>query len=124
MNLPLRVLIAEDNLLNQKIISILIQRLGWSYSIVDNGRKAVDECKSNTYDVVLMDIDMPEMNGWDATIEIKKYNPDIPIIALTAYSEEMFKERSFAVGMDYFLAKPYNQNEIKNTILKSLDKTA
>lgn len=90
---------------------------------MDNGRKAVDECRSNNYDVVLMDIDMPEMNGWDATVEIKRDNPDIPVIALTAYSEEMFKERSFAVGMDYFLAKPYNQNEIKNTILKSLDIT-
>lgn len=122
MNFPLKILIAEDNLLNQKIISILIQRLGWHYHIVDNGKKAVDECQNNSYDVILMDIDMPVMNGWDATIEIKRQNPEIPVIALTAYSEEIFRERSFAAGMDYFLAKPYNQTEIEKTILKSLNR--
>lgn len=122
MNFPLRILIAEDNILNQKIISILIQRLGWQFCIVDNGRKAVDECFANDYDVILMDIDMPVMNGWDATTEIKSKIPGIPVIALTAYSEEIFKEKSFAAGMDYFLAKPYNQTEIQRTILKSLNK--
>lgn len=123
MNFPLKILIAEDNILNQKIIAILIQRLGWQYCIVDNGRKAVDECFANKYDVVLMDIDMPVMNGWDATLEIKRKIPTLPVIALTAYSEDIFKERSFAAGMDYFLAKPYNQTEIERTILKSLNKS-
>jgi CheY-like chemotaxis protein len=122
MNFPIKVLIAEDNLLNQKIIGILIQRLGWHYCIVDNGKKAVEECMKNEYDVVLMDIDMPVMNGWDATVAIKNHTPNLPVIAHTAYSEEVVKERSFAAGMDYFLAKPYNQMEIQRTILKSLQK--
>lgn len=122
MNSPLKILIAEDNILNQKIISILIQRLGWNFCIVDNGKKAVEECINNEYDVVLMDIDMPVMNGWDATTAIKRELPDLPVIALTAYSEEIFKERSFAAGMDYFLAKPYNQAEIERTIKKSLER--
>ncbi|MGE5382705.1 MAG: response regulator [Omnitrophica WOR_2 bacterium] len=121
MNSPLRVLIAEDNLLNQKIIAVMMQRLGWSFCIVENGRKAVDECNLNDYDVVLMDIDMPVMNGWDATIEIKRNSPQIPVIALTAYSEETFREKSYSVGMDYFLAKPYNHEEIRKTVLKSLE---
>lgn len=122
MDDTINILIAEDNRLNQKIISIMIERLGWNYFMVDNGQKAVDECISKDYDVVLMDIDMPVMNGWDATIEIKKIKPDLPVIALTAYSEEIFRQRSFDVGMNYFLAKPYNLNEIERTILKSIDK--
>lgn len=120
MNLQLKILIAEDNLLNQKIISILLQRLGWHFCIVDNGLKAVNECRENQYDAVLMDIDMPVMNGWDATVHIKRNKPEIPVIALTAYNEESFKEKSFAAGMDYFLAKPYNLNDIERTVLKSI----
>lgn len=122
MHDPLKVLIAEDNLQNQKIISIIIQRLGWDYFIVDNGLKAIEACKSNDYDVVLMDIDMPEMNGWDATVEIKKNSPGLPVIALTAYSEDTFGERSFAAGMDYFLTKPYNHKDIEKTVLKCIRK--
>lgn len=124
MNSPIKVLIAEDNLLNQKIISVMIQRIGWEYTIVDNGKKAVDASLSGEYDAILMDIDMPVMNGWDATLEIRKLKPSIPIIALTAYSEETFREKSFSVGMDYFLAKPYNHNEIQKTVLKSLGRTS
>lgn len=120
MSSPIKILIAEDNLLNQKIISVMIQRIGWEFTMVDNGRKAIDECISGEYDAILMDIDMPVMNGWDATLEIKRIKPRIPVIALTAYSEESFREKSFSVGMDYFLAKPYNHNEIQKTVLKSL----
>lgn len=124
MNSTIKILIAEDNLLNQKIISVMIQRIGWDYTMVENGRKAVDECITGDFDAVLMDIDMPVMNGWDATVEIKKIKPTIPVIALTAYSEETFREKSFSVGMDYFLAKPYNHNEIQKTVLKSLGRTS
>lgn len=120
MNFPLKVLIAEDNVLNQRIISVLVQKLGWEFCMVDNGLKAVEECKVSNYDAVLMDIDMPVMNGWDATVQIKKIKPNLPVIALTAYSEQSFRERSFAVGMDYFLAKPYNHVEIEKTVLKSI----
>lgn len=112
------ILIAEDNLLNQKIISIMVERLGWRYTLVGDGLKAVQSCESSDFDAVLMDIDMPVMNGWDATIEIKKIKPDLPIIALTAFSEEIFRQRSFEVGMDHFLAKPYNLEEIQRTVIK------
>ena len=121
MNSPIKVLIAEDNILNQKIIAALVKRLGWQFLIVSDGKQALDECFENEYDAVLMDIDMPVMNGWEATIEIKKIKPDLPIIALTAYSEEFFREKSFASGMDFFLAKPYNHMEIERTVLKSLE---
>ena len=114
----IHVLIAEDNVLNQRIIEILIKRKGWSYTLVADGSEAVSACFEGDYDVVLMDIDMPVMNGWDATIEIRKNDPKIPIIALTAYSEESFKKKSFECGMNLFLSKPYNKEEIYEAILK------
>lgn len=114
----IKILIAEDNILNQKIIEILIRRMGWGYKLVADGLEAVSECTTGNYDVILMDIDMPQMNGWEATIEIRRKKINIPIIALTAYSEESFRKKSFEAGMDYFLSKPYNKEEIYDTIRK------
>jgi len=114
----IKILIAEDNVLNQKIIEILIKRMGWNYTLVADGVEAVEECMKGDYDVILMDIDMPQMNGWEATIEIRRKKKSIPIIALTAYSEESFRKKSFEAGMDYFLSKPYNKEEIYETIRK------
>ena len=78
----IKILIAEDNVLNQKIIEILIKRMGWNYTLVADGVEAVEECMNGDYDVILMDIDMPQMNGWEATIEIRRKKMNIPIIAL------------------------------------------
>lgn len=114
----IKILIAEDNVLNQKIIEILIKRMGWNYTLVADGVEAVEECLKGDYDVILMDIDMPQMNGWEATVEIRRKKKSIPIIALTAYSEESFRKKSFEAGMDYFLSKPYNKEEIYETIRK------
>ncbi|PKP49868.1 MAG: hypothetical protein CVT94_03430 [Bacteroidetes bacterium HGW-Bacteroidetes-11] len=116
----INVLIAEDNVLNQRIIEILIKKMGWSYKLVGDGVEAVNECLTGFYNVILMDIDMPNMNGWEATIELRKQNIQIPIIALTAYSEESFRKKSFEVGMDMFLSKPYNKEEIYSAIINSV----
>ena len=116
----IKVLIAEDNLLNQRIIEILIKRMGWNYTLVGDGLEAVSECLAGDYDVILMDIDMPQMNGWEATIELRRKKVKIPIIALTAYSEESFRKKSFEAGMDLFLSKPYNKDEIYQAILNSV----
>lgn len=95
--------------------------MGWNYTLVADGTEAVSECLGSEYDVILMDIDMPIMNGWDATIEIRKRDANIPIIALTAYSEESFRKKSFEAGMNLFLSKPYNKEEIYDAILKSVN---
>jgi CheY-like chemotaxis protein len=114
------VLIAEDNLMNQKIIEVLIKRMGWNYCIVGDGVKVVEECLKGGYDVILMDIDMPRMDGYEATRVIRSHRIDIPIIALTAYSEDIFREKSYQAGMNNFLPKPYDKDIIYSTILDSL----
>jgi CheY-like chemotaxis protein len=114
------VLIAEDNLMNQKIIEVLIKRMGWNYCIVGDGIMVVEECLKGGYDVILMDIDMPRMDGYEATRVIRSHQIDIPIIALTAYSEDIFREQSYKAGMNNFLAKPYDKERIYTTILDSI----
>ncbi len=115
---PVNVLIAEDNILNQRIIEILIRKMGWNYKMVGDGAEAVEEIRNGSYDVVLMDIDMPVMNGWDATTEMRKRGIKVPVIALTAYSEESFRRKSFEAGMDYFLSKPYDKEQIYEAVMQ------
>jgi CheY-like chemotaxis protein len=119
----MNILIAEDNFLNQKIIEILIKRMGWACCIVNDGVEVVEECFKGGYDVILMDIDMPRMDGFEATSMIRKKNADIPIIALTAYTENLIREKSLEAGMNHFLAKPYNKVEIHDTIMKCMGNT-
>ena len=114
----MKILIAEDNILNQKIIEILIKHMGWTCYIVNDGVEVVEECLKGGYDAILMDIDMPRMDGFEATSIIRTHNSDIPIIALTAFTENLFHQKSIKAGMNHFLAKPYNKAEIYNTILK------
>ena len=111
-------MVAEDNILNQRIMEILLKKKGWSCTLVADGSEAVEAYFEGSYDVVLMDIDMPVMDGWEATIEIRKKDKKIPIIAVTAYNEESFKKKSFESGMNLFLSKPYNKEEIYEAILK------
>jgi len=116
----MNVLIAEDNFLNQRIIEILIKRMGWACRIVNDGVEVVEECLKGGYDVILMDIDMPRMDGFEATSIIRSQNTDIPIIALTAYTENLFREKSVKAGMNHFLAKPYDKGEIYDTIMRCM----
>lgn len=118
----MNILIAEDNILNQRIIGILINRMGWDCRIVNDGVEVVEECLKGGYDAILMDIDMPRMDGFEATSLIRCHNTDIPIIALTAFTENLFRERSVKAGMNHFLSKPYNKGEIYETILKCTNK--
>lgn len=117
----MNILIAEDNILNQKIIGILINRMGWACRIVNDGVEVVEECLKGGYDVVLMDIDMPRMDGFEASSMIRSHNADIPIIALTAFTENLFREKSIKAGMNHFLSKPYDKGEIYETILKCMN---
>ena len=109
----LRVLIAEDNLLNRRLISMMVERLGHTYVFAYNGREAVERVQAERFDLVLMDLHMPEMDGLTATRIIRAAETEtgrdrLPIIAVTAETAIYNRERCLEAGMDDYLVKPLN----------------
>lgn len=106
----LHILIAEDNIVNQKVARRLLEKSGFTVDVVENGKEALEAVQKNEYGLVLMDIQMPEMDGLEATVAIrdmeKKTGKRVPIVALTANNSKGIKERCFEAGMDEFLSKP------------------
>jgi hypothetical protein len=119
----LRVLIAEDNHLSQKVIQGMLNKLGINAMIVSNGREVVEEVSRREYDIVLMDCDMPFMDGYAATQAIREWEKitnrtPVPILALTAHILEEHQERSAKAGMNEHLFKPIELFELKEAILR------
>lgn len=119
-----RVLLAEDNKVNQTLATKLLEKLGCHVTVVENGSQAVATLSENEFDVILMDVEMPEMDGISATKEIRRREQDsqqrIPIVALTAHAIVGDRERCLASGMDDYLSKPVRINEIKTMLTKIL----
>ena len=117
--LPLRVLLAEDNLINQKVASRMLQRLGYQADIANNGKEAVEAVRAHDYDVVLMDVHMPEMDGLEATTIIRSGNRRDRrpyIIALTAAAMPEDEEKCMEAGMDDFITKPIRIPDLINVL--------
>ncbi len=112
----MKILIAEDNPLNKFLMSKFMMRLAWDYEIADTGLQAIQFCKSGDFDAILMDIDLPVLDGVEATRQIRSFNSIIPIIAITAYTDEKMKSACAEAGMTYFLAKPCSCETIRSTI--------
>jgi len=116
------ILIAEDGEINFLLLKTVLKKMANFEFIIfraKNGKEAVNMCKTNTeIDLVLMDIKMPVMDGYDATKQIKKMHPHLPIIAQTAYSTEEDIEKAFAAGCDDFIAKPVDLHILKPIIDK------
>ena len=110
----LRVLLAEDNLVNQQVAVAMLVKRGHQVDVVNNGREAVAAVQERDYHVVLMDIQMPEMDGWQATQAIRALPKarDLPIIAVTAHALSGERERCLAHGMTDYLAKPIKAHEL------------
>ena len=119
------ILIVEDNFMNQKLITKILDIWNCKYHIAKNGLEGVNLCEANKYDIILMDVHMPEMDGCEATINIRanKENPnnEVPIIALTAAALLDEKKRVFESGMDDFLTKPFSPNVLKGLLRKWLN---
>jgi len=106
---PLRILLAEDNKINQKFAMLLLEKSGYVVEIADNGHQAVDAMQRNAYDVVLMDIQMPELDGVQATRQIRALphpNAGVPIIAMTAHAMAGARDEYLAAGMNDYVSKP------------------
>ncbi len=113
----IRILLAEDNPVNIKLMEIILRNLGCTFDTVTDGQKACDALKKKDYDVVLMDVHMPVMNGLDATMLIRQeINPEVPIIALTAAAMQEEKAKCFASGMDDIVLKPIKVDELKQKL--------
>ena len=117
-----KVLIAEDNMVNQKIIKRLTEKLGMTPTLVENGRAAVESWANNEYDIILMDIQMPELDGLQATRQIreKESGDHIPIIAVTANAMHGDREKCLAAGMDDYLSKPVRLETLRQKLYQHL----
>lgn len=116
----LKLLVAEDNSINREIIGLHLKKLGCCYEVAENGRLAVESFERNQYDVILMDVQMPEMDGLEATRIIRNKEKDtnnrIPIIALTASAMIEDIDKCLAAGMDAHISKPLKLDKLRETI--------
>jgi CheY-like chemotaxis protein len=116
--LPSAVLVAEDNPVNQKVTLNMLKKLGITADLVANGLEAVEACAHRNYDVIMMDMQMPEMSGIDATIKIRetwKEGDHRPwIVALTANALKEFRKDCYEAGMDDYLSKPVKMEDLRS----------
>jgi CheY-like chemotaxis protein/nitrogen-specific signal transduction histidine kinase len=112
----IRLLLAEDNPTNQKVAELMLERYGYDVDSAASGREALEALAGADYDLVLMDVQMPEMDGIEATVKIREQERDtgrsIPIVAMTAHAMTGDRERCLAAGMDEYVAKPVNYAEL------------
>ena len=116
---PRRLLVAEDNHINQVVAVAMLKKLGYTAAVAENGREAVEMCRRDSFDAILMDCQMPELDGYGATREIRRHENGgrrVPIIALTAHSMTTDRERCLAAGMDDYISKPMRPAEVESVL--------
>eukprot|EP01132_Coremiostelium_polycephalum_P011097 gene11097-13573_t len=118
------ILLAEDNIVNQRLAVRLLERFGHKVTLAENGLQAVAACEMKEFDLILMDVQMPHMGGFEATSTIRKRESELgkhtPIIAMTAHALARDKEKCLEAGMDDYLSKPINPDQLKSLIDKFL----
>jgi len=125
-----RVLLAEDNLVNREVALAMLELLGCRVDLAETGRQAVDAASKQSYDLIFMDCQMPELDGFAATTAIRSHEASfgtgqhIPIIALTANAMEGDRERCLAAGMDDYLSKPFSQEDLRAAIQRWMPATS
>jgi CheY-like chemotaxis protein len=118
---PLRILLVEDNQINQTVALVLLAQIGYEAHVAENGLEALEALRSATYDVVFMDVQMPVMDGFEASRAIwKEFGEEARpyIIAMTAQAMRGDRERCLAAGMDAYISKPVDIAEIRSMLMK------
>jgi CheY-like chemotaxis protein/HPt (histidine-containing phosphotransfer) domain-containing protein len=118
-----RILVAEDHPINQLVAVGLLERLGYRADVASNGREAVEAVQRTRYDLVLMDCQMPEVDGYEATRLIRQSEPPdrrLPVLALTADVTDRGREQCKGAGMDDYIAKPIDREQLRETLLRWL----
>jgi CheY-like chemotaxis protein len=118
---PLSILVAEDNAVNERLVTKVLESVGHQITCASNGKQAVDLVSANSFDLILMDVEMPEMDGFEATAAIRENRhekPHIPIYALTAHVRPGDRERCLAAGMDGYISKPIQVDELVKIVAK------
>ena len=118
------ILVAEDNMVNQELLARLLEKRGHKVHLVSDGTKAIDACATEDFDLILMDCEMPEKDGWEASRLIRAEGNSTPIIAVTANAVQGDRERCAAAGMVDFLAKPIRPELLDEILDRWLDKDA
>ena len=112
----LRLLLAEDNVVNQKVAVRFLQKYNFEVTVVSNGAEALEALSNDRYDLILMDVQMPIMDGLEAVQHLRKREATtgghIPVIAMTAHAMQGDRERCLAVGMDGYVSKPFKAHEL------------
>jgi CheY-like chemotaxis protein len=119
----IHILVVEDNSINQKVAVKMLDAFGFQTGIASNGKEALEALQKGHYDIVLMDIHMPEMDGYEATRQIRQspsgtIPKEIPVIAMTANAMKGDREKCLAAGMDDYISKPINPRELNETLVK------
>ena len=112
------ILLAEDSLVNQKLALGLLQRQGHSVYVANNGKEAVNVLQTTTFDLVLMDVQMPEMDGLEATRRIRQQKrwQSLPIVAMTAHAMNGDRERCLDAGMNGYISKPVHPSHLLDMV--------
>jgi hypothetical protein len=117
----IHVLVVEDNPINKLLVVKVLQKKSFEIDVAENGKIALEKYAKNNYDIILMDLQMPEMDGYEATMNIRRletHKKDIPIIAMTAHTIKGERERCLEIGMNEFISKPFAINELYEKIYK------
>ncbi|RYZ68755.1 MAG: response regulator, partial [Proteobacteria bacterium] len=126
-NKHLRVLVADDVMMNQLLAQKLLEKSGYSVACVSSGKEAVERMRAEKFDLILMDCQMPEMDGYEATRDLRADSHpeirDVPIVALTANAMAGDQERCFEAGMDDYLSKPLKRERLVETLNRWIGST-
>jgi len=115
-----RILVVEDNMVNRKLAGILLEEWGFAHDFAENGEIALEKLQNQTYNLILMDIQMPKVNGYEVTQALRKAHNPVPIIAMTAHVLPGEREKCLALGMNDYIPKPLREAVLRDLILKHI----